>query len=155
MSWKPEVTTDGTSWAGNALRFETEAEAKSYSNDLFMRWTSVRDTRCVELPEEPVTHRWDHVNHRLEELARPPLQPIEPNALKRGTRIKTHDGDQGEVIDNKRGIRRIVSLQGETGSIYVDRIKCALIDGWWHPVVPSKAQARKLRAIHTALADLR
>jgi hypothetical protein len=157
VSWKAEVTTDGHSWAGNALRFGTPEEAKGYASDLFMRWTSVRDTRVVHV-EEPVTHAWRterDQGSRLEELASSPPQPVEPNSLRAGTVIKTHDGDHGEIRDNKRGIRRIADLNGECGSIYVDRIKCALIGGRWHPVVPSKDQQRRLKSIHKALSDLR
>ena len=57
MSWKPEVQTvrDGP-WDGNALRFATEAEAREYVLDLMMRWSSVRDTRQIEV-DEPVNYR--------------------------------------------------------------------------------------------------
>jgi hypothetical protein len=55
MSFKSEVIADNSGkWCGNALRFETENEAKIYVDDLMMRWTAVRDTRVVEV-EEPVT----------------------------------------------------------------------------------------------------
>jgi hypothetical protein len=48
MSFKPEVITDSSGqWSSNALRFETEQEAKTYVDDLMMRWTLVRDTRVV------------------------------------------------------------------------------------------------------------
>lgn len=58
MSYKPEVTTDGKSFAGNAMRFATEAEAQAYVHDLSMRWLAVRGTRVVE-SEDPVTGRWE------------------------------------------------------------------------------------------------
>ena len=157
MSWKPEVTTDGHSWAGNALRFATPEEAKGYASDLYMRWTAVRDTRVVNV-DDPVTHAWRPERdreHRLEELASSPPRPVEPNSLKSGTKIRTHDGDIGYVTDNKRGIRRLMHIGDEIGSAYVDRIKMAEIDGRWHPVVPSKDQLRRLRNIHKALGDLR
>lgn len=57
VSFKPEVTTDGISWAGNALRFATELEAQRYVADLAWRWWAVRDTRVAPC-DEPVTHRW-------------------------------------------------------------------------------------------------
>lgn len=59
MSWKAEVIADGSGeWVSNALRFATKAEAESYVSDLYMRWTSVRQTRAVEC-DDPVTHRWE------------------------------------------------------------------------------------------------
>ena len=55
-SYKSEVQTAGdTSWTGNALRFATEAEAKTYVWDLMMRWTQVTDTRVVE-SSDPVNY---------------------------------------------------------------------------------------------------
>ena len=55
MSWKAEVIADDSGqWAGNALRFATEAEAKAYVADLEQRWTAVRETRVVE-SNDPVT----------------------------------------------------------------------------------------------------
>lgn len=154
MSWMLEVTTDGYSWAGNALRFGTPEEAKGYGDNLFLRWTAVRDTRITSTVE-PVTHRWDRDNQRAEELASSPPQPIEPNSLRYGTPIVTHDGDRGEVADNKRGIRRMLHLNSEFGSAYIDRLKMAFVDGVWRPVIPTKDQQRKLKAVHKALADLR
>jgi hypothetical protein len=58
MSYKPEVkTAGGGDWAGNALRFATEAEAHQYVGDLAMRWTAVSDVRVV--PSD------DDVNYRI------------------------------------------------------------------------------------------
>jgi len=58
MSWSPEVKTyGGDEWAGNTLRFATEAEAQHYVADLSYRWTSVRATRVIEV-DDPVNHRW-------------------------------------------------------------------------------------------------
>jgi len=55
-SFKPEVRADNTgTWAGNALRFATKAEAERYVADLAMRWTLVYDTRVVET-EDPVNY---------------------------------------------------------------------------------------------------
>lgn len=65
MSWKSEVTTDGTSWAGNGLRFATEDEARDNVRDLMMRWYAVRDTRVEEV-DEPVTHTYH--NRELREI---------------------------------------------------------------------------------------
>jgi hypothetical protein len=57
MSFKAEVIADDSgTWAGNALRFATEAEAQMYVRDLSMRWTLVRDTRVVE-SDEPVNYQ--------------------------------------------------------------------------------------------------
>jgi hypothetical protein len=71
MSFKPEVIADSSGkWTGNALRFETEQEAKTYVDDLMMRWTLVRDTRIVT-SEEPVNARLQLVsenNFRLVHL---------------------------------------------------------------------------------------
>lgn len=60
MSWAPEVTVEsGGTWTGNALRFATKEEAERYARDLAMRWTSVRDWRCVEKDER--------VNYKIED----------------------------------------------------------------------------------------
>ena len=56
-SFKPEVTTDGETFAGNALRFATEAEAEAYVSDLYCRWTSVQATRVIP-SADPVTAKW-------------------------------------------------------------------------------------------------
>lgn len=57
-SWAPEVIADSSGkWCGNALRFATEAEAKSNVRDLMMRWMSVRDTRVVR-SRDPVNYLW-------------------------------------------------------------------------------------------------
>jgi len=64
MSWKPEVQTDSTGqWYGNALRFETEQEAKDNVRDLENRWMAVLSTRVTE-STDPVNYRW--VNGKLE-----------------------------------------------------------------------------------------
>ena len=58
MSFKTEVQADSTgTWAGNGLRFETEAEAVGYVADLRDRWTSVRKTRVIEA-DEPANYVW-------------------------------------------------------------------------------------------------
>jgi hypothetical protein len=66
MSWAPEVIADSSGqWVGNALRFATREEAEQNVQDLFFRWTVVREMRVVE-SEEPVTHAW--VDGRLVRL---------------------------------------------------------------------------------------
>ncbi|MEK9735992.1 MAG: hypothetical protein VW239_01550 [Candidatus Nanopelagicales bacterium] len=68
MSYAPEVQTDSSGkWAGNALRFATEAEADAWAADLAMRWTLVRDIRVVESP--------DPVNYAIVDGRLTPLQP--------------------------------------------------------------------------------
>jgi hypothetical protein len=58
MSFKPEVIADNTGkWAGNALRFATEAEARANVADLARRWTAVREWRVVE-SGDPVSHAY-------------------------------------------------------------------------------------------------
>ena len=58
MSWKAEVQADSSgTWAGNGLRFARKDEALDYVLDLKYRWTSVRNTRAVEV-DEPATHHW-------------------------------------------------------------------------------------------------
>jgi len=55
MRWKAEVNTAGDppdSWTSNALRFDTEDEAKDYARDLTSRWTAVRDWRVVQCDDE-------------------------------------------------------------------------------------------------------
>jgi hypothetical protein len=56
MSWKSEVQADSSgTWCGNALRFATEQEARTYVADLMRRWTLVTDTRVVECAD-PVNY---------------------------------------------------------------------------------------------------
>ena len=58
MSFKAEVQADSSgTWAGNALRFETEAEAAAYGDDLAGRWTLVRAVRTTE-SNDPVNYRF-------------------------------------------------------------------------------------------------
>jgi hypothetical protein len=58
MSYKAEVIADNSGkWVGNALVWTTEAEAYQYVADLASRWMLVRDTRVVEVDEEP-NYRW-------------------------------------------------------------------------------------------------
>ena len=46
--YRVEVQSDTTgTWATNALRFETEAEAEEYGRDLFQRWTAVLEWRVA------------------------------------------------------------------------------------------------------------
>lgn len=53
--FKVEVIADSSGqWVGNGLRFETDAAAREYGEDLFCRWTAVREFRVVEV-EEPIT----------------------------------------------------------------------------------------------------
>lgn len=53
-SFKAEVQADSSgSWASNALRFATEAEAEAYAEDLASRWTLVHGTRVVA-SDDPV-----------------------------------------------------------------------------------------------------
>jgi hypothetical protein len=52
-----EVIADNSGkWAGNMVRFATQAEAEIYVRDLSMRWLLVTDTRTVEC-DEPVNCR--------------------------------------------------------------------------------------------------
>jgi len=61
MSFKSEVIADSNGqWTGNAMRFETEKEAKIYVDDLMMRWTLVTDKRVVE-STDPVNVRVEFV----------------------------------------------------------------------------------------------
>lgn len=47
-SFAAEVVADSSGkWAGNGLRFATEAEATIYVKDLARRWFLVTDTRVV------------------------------------------------------------------------------------------------------------
>lgn len=60
MSYAAEVIADDSgTWAGNALRFATEDEAKLYVADLASRWTLVRETRVVE-SNDPISYRIEH-----------------------------------------------------------------------------------------------
>jgi|TARA_Y100000310_G_scaffold80589_2_gene77269 hypothetical protein len=47
--FKIEVQADASgTWAGNALRFDTRAEAEDWARNLASRWTAVREWRVVE-----------------------------------------------------------------------------------------------------------
>ena len=51
-SFAPEVQADSSgTWAGNGLRFATEAEATTYVKDLARRWMLVTATRVVPSPD--------------------------------------------------------------------------------------------------------
>lgn len=52
MSYAVEVIADNSGkWVGNGVRFPTEAAAKRYGEDLFLRWTLVREWRVVEFTD--------------------------------------------------------------------------------------------------------
>ena len=53
MAWRPMVTTDGISWAGNALIFATKEEAEASAKELMDRWHSVVRTRADECTGSP------------------------------------------------------------------------------------------------------
>ena len=58
MSYAPEVRTGSDpKFYGNALRFETKAEAKGNVHNLMDRWILVVETRVVE-SADPVNYRW-------------------------------------------------------------------------------------------------
>jgi hypothetical protein len=65
MNWRPMVTTDGKTWAGNALVFATKEEAEDSARELMMRWMAVRETRADEV-DLPVNYRFvDGKNERI------------------------------------------------------------------------------------------
>jgi hypothetical protein len=59
VSYKVELLLDDSdNWVGNdAIRFDTEQEAKDYAADLTMCWTLVRKTRVVE-SKNVTNYRW-------------------------------------------------------------------------------------------------
>lgn len=63
MSWKPVVSTDGVTFTGNAMCFETAKEALAWAADLYMRWAS-----CVAYDAEEST---DPVNYRITDIDSP------------------------------------------------------------------------------------
>lgn len=60
------MSTDGCTYATNALRFATLDEAALYAADLASRWTAVKGWR-TELRNEPVNRVW--VDGRIGYLA--------------------------------------------------------------------------------------
>jgi hypothetical protein len=67
-SWKAEVIADsGGQWTSNGLRFPTPRDASDYVEDLYLRWTSVREKRIVQCDEAP-THRWNEATGRAEPI---------------------------------------------------------------------------------------
>ena len=58
MSFKAFFSTsNGASWATNALAFATREEAEQYASDLFLRWTAPTHYDVRE-SDEPVNYRW-------------------------------------------------------------------------------------------------
>jgi hypothetical protein len=58
MSYKVMCrTTPDTTFATNALRFATEAEARLYGEDLFMRWTAMESDWYVDQSSDPVNYK--------------------------------------------------------------------------------------------------
>jgi hypothetical protein len=57
MSYRPMVYVQGE-WAGNGLRFATEAEALASAQNLMARWFLVDDVR-VDASDDEVNYAWD------------------------------------------------------------------------------------------------
>jgi hypothetical protein len=79
------------------------------------------------------------------------------NDVKKGERILFYQGDEGEILDNLRGITRCVKREVwgqpgsfDCGSIYVDEITSVWRDYKWQPVQPSPAQRKRLVKIRKA-----
>ncbi len=53
--YQVEVQGDSGIWAGNALTFDSRAEAEQYAKNLAMRWMAVREWRVVDLSEKETT----------------------------------------------------------------------------------------------------
>jgi hypothetical protein len=54
QSWKVEVIADNSGkWAGNGMRYSTEAAAKDAGSSLAWRWTAVREWRVVPSDDAP------------------------------------------------------------------------------------------------------
>lgn len=57
---------------------------------------------------------------------------MQPNGIKKGTRIMLQSGWGGTMYDNKKGNIRLVEVDGpfkEVGSVYADEITHAEVDG--------------------------
>lgn len=67
VSFKVWVNTGEANLSTNALAFATEPEAKSYGQDLYMRWTLVRSFEVLPSTEK-VSARWDDEERRLVQL---------------------------------------------------------------------------------------
>ena len=52
-SYIAEVRTGGDDWAGNGLRFPTEASALAHGHDLQSRWTLVTAVRVATSDDAP------------------------------------------------------------------------------------------------------
>ena len=68
MSYRPmmrfdERQRDGSHYAGNGLRFETEAEAAGQARELMTRWF-VPDGYRVDSSRDKPKYRWDFDNHK-------------------------------------------------------------------------------------------
>ncbi len=92
MSWKPEVQTetDGR-WSSNSLRFATYEEAEGYVQNLYARWTLVRETRVVEC-DDAVTSTWP--------TDQPVTQPLPRAPEDQGLSVEViKPGDIGRLLD--------------------------------------------------------
>ena len=63
MSYRPmmkfdELQRDGSHYAGNGLRFETEAEAEGQARELMTRWVVPSGYRVDPSDDKP-NYRWD------------------------------------------------------------------------------------------------
>jgi hypothetical protein len=58
-----ERQRDGSHYAGNGLRFETEAEAAGQARELMTRWF-VLDGYRVDSSRDKPKYRWDFDNHK-------------------------------------------------------------------------------------------
>jgi hypothetical protein len=66
VSYAPEVIADCSGkFAGNGLRFATEAEAQQYVTGLAARWLLVTETRVVE-SDDPVNYRMDYAGNLIQ-----------------------------------------------------------------------------------------
>jgi hypothetical protein len=67
-SWLVEVQADNTrTWKSNSLRFATEREAQVYGQDLFTRWTAVKEWRTARSNDEPTDKMENGIAVRIEE----------------------------------------------------------------------------------------
>lgn len=79
------------------------------------------------------------------------------NDIKKGMKIRTKDGITATMMDNQRGIIRIIQMpmifdprKMDTGSCYVDSIAWVLIKNEWEKVEFSDAQKKQLSKVHEA-----
>jgi hypothetical protein len=74
------MTTEGGSWATNAVEFDTVEEARAWGADLFSRWMLVTDYAVIEgTGTEPIATDLESCGRKvLFQYTRPAVEEVKP-----------------------------------------------------------------------------